>query len=163
MLLTTDRIELSLQTPEEVLAWFDSQPSEVRSEISMDWLTRLQNALRPDPWLCMFQIRLKKDGSKIGSCGFKGAPDENGVVEIAYGIDKAYRNRGFATESARALTKYALSLEEVRIVRANTKAENVASERILVKCGFTFIGQFEDPEDGLVNRWEIGFLENKTA
>ena len=118
MLLKADRIELTLQTPEEVLAWVDFQPPEVRSEISMDWLARLQNAIGPDPWLCMFRIQLKKDGSEIGSCGFKVSPDENGVVEIPYGIDRAYRGHGFATES---------------------------------------VGQCEDPEDCLVNRWEIGF------
>jgi RimJ/RimL family protein N-acetyltransferase len=102
----------------------------------------------------MFRIRLLEDGSEIGSCGFKGAPDENGVVEIAYGIEESHRNQGFATESAAALKEYAMSLEQVKTVRAHTKKENVASERTLAKCGFTRVGDFEDPEDGLVNRWE---------
>ena len=162
MLLTTERLELTLQSPAEVLAWVDSLPPEVRSEISPNWLERLKNAIGPDPWSCMFRIRLINAGLEIGSCGFKGAPDENGVVEIAYGIDEPYQNRGFATESAGALTAYAQSLDEVRLVRASTKSENVASERILLKCGFTLIGQFNDPEDGLVNRWQTGTREITT-
>ena len=81
------------------------------------------------------------------------------MVEIAYGIDEAHRNRGFATESAGVLTDFAMSLVDVRIVRANTKSENVASERTLIKNGFQLIGQFEDPEDGLVNRWETSKSE----
>jgi RimJ/RimL family protein N-acetyltransferase len=154
MLLKADRLELNLQSPKEVVAWVDSLPPEVRVEISSIWLERLNNAIEPDPWLCMFRIRLIEDKSEVGSCGFKGPPDENGVVEIAYGIDEQYRNLGFATESANTLKEYALGLAEVRIVRANTKSENVASERTLEKCGFKLVGQFNDPEDGLVNRWE---------
>lgn len=153
--MRTPRLELTLQTPTEVLAWVDSLPPEVRSEISPLWLERVRSSVDPDPWICMFRIRLLEDGSEIGSCGFKGAPDENGVVEIAYGIDEDYRNQGFATESAIALKGYAMSLPEVKTVRAHAKKENPASERTLVKCGFTYIGVFDDPEDGLVNRWEV--------
>jgi [ribosomal protein S5]-alanine N-acetyltransferase len=163
MLLRAGRVELVLQSPVEVLAWVDSLPPEVRFEVSPVWLERLKKAIGPDPWTCMFRIRLNDEGSEIGSCGFKGAPDENGVVEIAYGIDELYRNRGYATESAGALTKYALNLEEVRTVRANTKAENFASERTVAKCGFILVGQFEDPEDGWVNRWEINSPEKTIA
>ena len=163
MLLRAGRIELVLQSPDEVLAWVDSLPPEVRSEISPDWLERLKNAIGPDPWTCMFRIRQNDERSEIGLCGFKGAPDENGVVEIAYGIDEPYRNRGFATESVGLLTEYAMQLEEVRIVRANTKAENFGSARTLVKCGFKLIGTFEDPEDGWVNRWEINSRGKTTA
>jgi RimJ/RimL family protein N-acetyltransferase len=161
MLLSAGRIELILQSPEEVLAWVESLPPEVRVEISPVWMERLKKSVGPDIWTCMFRIRLNEDGTEIGSCCFKGAPDENGVVEIAYGIDLPYRNRGFATEAVCALLKYASSLGEVRIIRANTKAENVASERIVTKCGFSFVGQFEDPEDGPVNRWETDSPANK--
>ena len=155
MLLRAGRVELVLQSPEEVLAWVDSLPPEVRSEISPDWLNRVRKAIGPDPWTGMFRIRLQEEGAETGSCGFKGSPDENGVVEIAYGIDEPHRHRGLATESVGVLTEYALQLEEVRIVRAHTKPENFPSERVVVKCGFTLVGQFEDPDDGLVNRWEI--------
>lgn len=31
---------------------------------------------------------------------------------------------------------------------------NDASTRVLTKCGFAFIGEVIDPEDGLVLRWE---------
>lgn len=161
MILRSERLELTLKSPEEVLAWVASLPTEARAEISPVWLERLENASGPDPWTCVFRIQLSTGGTEIGSCAFKGAPDENGIVEIAYGIDEPYRNQGFATESAGALTAYALSLEEVRVVRANTKSENVASERTLVKCGFSFVGQLEDPEDGLVNRWEIDLQRKK--
>lgn len=160
MLIKTERLELALQSPREVLDWVDTLPPEVRSEISPVWLNRLQAASEPDPWICMFRIRRNDNGCEVGSCGFKGAPDEKGVVEIAYGIEEAYQNQGFATESARALRDFAFEQAQVKIVRANTKKENVASECVLNKCEFRLIGQFEDPEDGLVNRWEICRVDN---
>ena len=155
MILLTDRLELTLQSPTDVLAWVETLPPEVRCELSPVWLDRLKRATGPDVWSCMFRIRLQSAGTEVGSCGFKGPPDESGMVEIAYGIDEPYRNQGFATEAAGALTEYGLSLNEVRVVRANTKSENAASERTLTKNGFVLMGQFEDPEDGWVNRWEI--------
>ena len=42
----------------------------------------------------------------------------------------------------------------VRVVRAHTRLEGEASMRVLRKCGFERIGQFMDPENGLVWRWE---------
>ncbi|HMP59849.1 MAG TPA: GNAT family N-acetyltransferase, partial [Gemmatales bacterium] len=90
------------------------------------------------------------------SCAFKGPPDAEGVVELAYGIEPSHRGRGFATEAADALTVFALATGQVRLVRAHTLPTGAASERVLAKCGFRLIGDVVDPEDGLVHRWERG-------
>jgi [ribosomal protein S5]-alanine N-acetyltransferase len=85
--------------------------------------------------------------------GFKGAPDQEGMVEIGYGISPAYRNNGYASEAAEALVRFALSRPEVRIVRAHTLPEPNASTRVLERCGMQRLGEHVDPEDGLVWRW----------
>jgi ribosomal-protein-alanine N-acetyltransferase len=159
-MIRTPRLELTLQTPQEVLAWVESLPPKVRSEISPEWLERVKNSTAPDPWTCMFRIRLLEERTEVGSCGFKGAPDKDGVVEIAYGIEEGFWNRGFATESANALKEYAMNVKEIKVVRAHTKQENIASERTLIKCGFLPVGVVDDPEDGMVNRWEVCVDEN---
>jgi RimJ/RimL family protein N-acetyltransferase len=94
-------------------------------------------------------------GAVIGSCAYKGPPDEGGVVEIAYAVDPEYQGRGYATEAARALVNFAFRSGQVRLVRAHTRAENNASTRVLAKCGFERVGEVVDPEDGLVWRWEL--------
>ncbi len=76
------------------------------------------------------------------------------MVEIAYGIAPEHQGRGYATEAAEALVTYALASGEVRIVRAHTLPELNASGRVLVKCGFRYVGEVIDPEDGLVRRFE---------
>lgn len=160
MNLYTQRLELRLQTPSEALKWVDSLSPDVKREISAEWLARLRNATAADPWTCTFTIIEKLSRLSVGSCGFKGPPLESGSVEIAYGIDDPYRCNGYATESARSLVEFARNVEGVASIRAHTKNENPASERVLTKAGFSLVGEFDDPEDGLVNRWQIDFRRN---
>jgi len=155
MKLKTERLVLKLQSPAEVLEWVETLPPEVRREISESWLSRLKQANQPDPWSCMFKISLKSSQDFIGSCGFKGPPDEIKAVEITYGIEQLYRSCGYATESVCALVQFAMAHQQVNTLHAHTKCENTASERVLLKAGLRLIGELEDPEDGLVNRWEF--------
>jgi RimJ/RimL family protein N-acetyltransferase len=150
------RLDLVLQTPDEVLAWIDTLPPADRAEVSPDWLARVRATEAGDPWALSFRMIERASGSAVGSCAFKGPPDANGIVEVAYGTDEPHRGRGFATEAAAALTKFAFASGRVQVVRAHTKPDNAASERVLAKCGFGRIGEVIDPEDGLVSRWELG-------
>jgi RimJ/RimL family protein N-acetyltransferase len=101
-----------------------------------------------------FAVVHRESRSVIGSAGFKGPPDEAGVVEIAYGMVPGYLGRGYATEAAAALVAFALASGQVRLVRAHTLPTANASTRVLAKCGFTRLGEVVDPEDGPVWRWE---------
>jgi RimJ/RimL family protein N-acetyltransferase len=153
--IPTERLMLTLDTPEELLARIEHLSPTDRAEVSPDWLARVRATQKMDPWLLGFAIVHRNDGAVIGACGFKGPPNADGVVEIAYGIDEAQRSRGYATEAARALTAFAFESGLVRIVCAHTKAGNDASRRVLEKCGFIFVGEVIDPEDGQVLRWEL--------
>src|SRR5439155_234589 len=74
----------------------------------------------PDPWVDGFAVVHRDGGVIIGNAGFKGPPDQGGMVEIAYGIVPAFEGRGFATEAATALVAFAFASERVRLVRAHT-------------------------------------------
>lgn len=156
VVIPTASLDLMLQTPDDVLAWVESLPPADRAEVSSDWIERVRNTPEGDPWALSFTAVERASGLTVGSCAFKGPPDAAGVVEVAYGTDPGHRGRGFATESAEALTNFAFASGLVRLVRAHTKPENVASIRVLDKCGFRRIGEVLDPEDGLVYRWERG-------
>jgi len=106
----------------------------VSDEISPEFLARLEEATEADPWTHGFALVHAADRIVIGMCGFKGPPDGDDMVEIAYGIVPAYRNRGLATEAARALVRYAFaSGRDVRVVRAHTLPQPSASTRVLTK------------------------------
>jgi RimJ/RimL family protein N-acetyltransferase len=90
----------------------------------------------------------------VGSCGFKGGPTPEGVVEIAYFTFPAYEGRGYASVMAQALMDLVWSAPAVRRVIAHTLAERNASARVLEKVRMHCIGQVIDPQDGRVWRWE---------
>jgi RimJ/RimL family protein N-acetyltransferase len=153
-ILTTARLTLKNKTPNEVRAMLEAMPPEVRKEVAQWWVDRALNAPEPDPWIHGFTILRNEDQQPVGFGGFKGPPNEDGVVELAYGIDDEYQNQGFATEMTQALTTFAKSHPEVKLVIAHTLPSNGPSQRVLTKCGFQNAGEHMDPEDGLVWRWE---------
>src|SRR5689334_18805404 len=91
----------------------------------------------------------------LGLGGFKGAPNDEGMVEIGYGVAHAYRGQGYATEAAQGLIDFAFSEPSVQKVWAHTLADDNASTHVLQKCGLVRIDEFDDPDDGRLWRWEI--------
>lgn len=159
LVIPTARLDLVLQTPAEVLAWVETLPPADRAEVSPDWLARVRATAAGDPWALSYTAVERATGASVGACAFKGPPDADGVVEVAYGIDPPHRGRGLATEAAVGLVRFALASGRVRVVRAHTKPDNAASARVLAKCGFRPVGEVTDPEDGLVSRWELAAAE----
>ncbi len=91
----------------------------------------------------------------IGSCGYKGEPDKNGVVEIGYEVASAFRNQGFATEIVHLLVDLAFRNYKVNTIQAHTLAKENASVKVLKKCDFKFVKELEDVEDGTIWKWEL--------
>ena len=151
--LQTDRLALVLQTTDDVERMIAAMSEYERAQISADWLARVRASNAADPWLHGFRVVHRDTGGALGSCSFKGPPVD-GVVEIAYGIHSAEQGRGYATEVAQALFDYACSRDGVRLVRAHTLPDAPASKRVLEKCGFRYVGETFDPEDGAVCRFE---------
>jgi RimJ/RimL family protein N-acetyltransferase len=149
----TKRLNLVAQTLDEVRAQIDEMDDRQRAELSSDWLARLDAGA--DLWTLGFTIVHRALGGIIGTCGFKGPPGADGMVEIAYGLAPEHQGYGYATEAADALVAYAFSDSQVRVVRAHTFSAANASTRVLARCGFQPVGQVIDPEDGMVWRWEI--------
>ncbi len=105
-------------------------------------------------WLTHMLI-LNEPRIMIGIGGYKGNPDPQGVVEIGYSIATSYQGKGLATQAARTLIERAFATKEVTVVRAHTLPQENPSTSVLKKVGMTFIGEFEDEQDGKVWRWEI--------
>lgn len=89
----------------------------------------------------------------IGQMSFKDLPDEQGAVEIGYGINPGYQRRGYATEMARALVGWALAQPDVRVVTAECRIDNIGSIRVLKNSGFQPTGERVDPDEGPLILW----------
>jgi RimJ/RimL family protein N-acetyltransferase len=154
MTITTASLTLRLQTTEEVLAAINRMSAEDQRQVSPEWLTRVKGSPQSDPWTHGFVICRCDDLERVGQCGFVAPPDSDGSVEIAYGVDEAFRGRGYATEAAMALISFAFADPRVVTVRAHTLPQESASTRVLRKCGFCRAGDGMDHEAGPVWRWE---------
>ncbi|HKY26920.1 MAG TPA: GNAT family N-acetyltransferase [Pyrinomonadaceae bacterium] len=155
VVIETERLRLILETTEEVLARIDAMSPADRAEVSPDWIARVRSSIAADPWTHGFRILETTSGAVVGSCAYKGPPDAEGSVEIAYEVRTQYRGRGYATEAAMALVDFAFKDSRVCLVRAHTQPETGASPQVLTKCGFDHVGEVIDPEDGWVWRWEL--------
>jgi [ribosomal protein S5]-alanine N-acetyltransferase len=153
MELGTPRLRLVLQTRAEIERMIDAMPEHQRAQVSPDWLARMRAATAPDPWTFAFRILRLDSGEVVGSCAFKGRPVE-GAVEISYAIDVQHQHNGYATEAAQALVEYAATRPEVRLVTAHTLPGAGPSTRVLGRCGFRYVGETVDAEDGTVSRYE---------
>src|SRR2546423_3863019 len=98
---------------------------------SAEFMKKLENARRSDPWQFGFGVVHKIDNALIGMGGFPGPPNSEGVVEIAYGIAPGYQGRGYATEVARGLIDFASRDPRVKTICAHTLAKTNASTRVL--------------------------------
>jgi ribosomal-protein-alanine N-acetyltransferase len=118
-------------------------------EILAQTVTLLTQDPRPAPW-GSYLARL--DGGAIGICAFKSAPGAAGEAELAYMTFPAFEGRGHAGEMIALLAGIAEGAGVLPI--AHTLPEENPSNRALRRNGFAFAGEVEDPDDGLVWRWE---------
>ena len=141
------------RTREEVRATIAALSPEVRTQVSSEWLALLENSSEQDPWIHGFCC-VNDDGLHVGLGSFKGPPVD-GIVEIAYAIAPKYQGKGYATAAARALAAHAFESGEVRTVRGHALPDGAASQRVLIKSGFSKVGEVVEPDDGLVWRFEL--------
>jgi RimJ/RimL family protein N-acetyltransferase len=80
----------------------------------------------------------------VGSLIFKGSPDKEGMVEIGYGANEEYRDRGYITEAVEALCSAAFETGRVNRIIAETAKDNVPSFSVLEKNNFT---KFKENKD----------------
>lgn len=87
-------------------------------------------------WYTNWNIYLHETGFMIGGIMVKGEPNEQGEVEIGYGINPLYQNRGYMTEAVSALNNWIFTNKEVKCIVAETDRTNIASHRVLINNGF---------------------------
>ncbi len=132
--LNTEHLIIYTASRDEMQEIIDDQTDDM---LKMAYREMLQGALdHPDQW-AWYSIWIieRKDGSRVGDLCFKGLNDD-GSVEIGYGISTKYQGRGYATEAVDAMVTWALRQPEVKRVEAETEPDNIASQRVLEKCGF---------------------------
>lgn len=136
--LETERLSIYPASQKEMLQIIDEETDE---SLKTAYLEMLQGALKcPDQWVWhAIWIIEQKDGIKVGDLCFKGF-NNDGSVEIGYGILDNHQRHGYATEAVEAAVSWALSQPGVTRIEAETEPGNRPSQRVLEKCGFISTG-----------------------
>ncbi len=131
------RVQLREVEAGDLPLFFEHQRDPI-AVVMVDFRSRDRDAF-DEHWakLLVDETKLKKtivaDGQVVGHIGSWRA---EGKHEVGYWIDRAFWGRGITTAALFAF----LRLEQTRPLYAGVAKHNVASLRILQKCGFTMIG-----------------------
>jgi [ribosomal protein S5]-alanine N-acetyltransferase len=114
---------------------------EAGDAILNDLLPNLSDPEKDASFYTMWIVIEKSKKAIIGGICFHGEPDEKGEVEIGYGIDNGYMNKGYMTETIGGIINWIRNNKEVRIIKAETDSSNISSVRVLEKNGFELVQQ----------------------
>ncbi|GAA2151670.1 hypothetical protein GCM10009760_47320 [Kitasatospora kazusensis] len=89
-----------------------------------------------------YEIRRASDGLAIGGIGFHGGPDEDGAVEIGYGLAESARRQGYAVEAVRRMIELAREQGVAKFL-GNTDLDNIPSQRVMLSAGLSFVREDE--------------------
>lgn len=116
--------------------WIDGGPFEGTREAAGMLVKAYEAGVHRPEW-GVFALVRAEDGRAVGGMGFHGAPDEEGRAEVGYDLVEAARGQGYATEALRVLTRWALAREDVRSLFATVERDNIASQAVVTRAGFT--------------------------
>lgn len=132
----------------EVLRFLNMPPKDT-PEKAID-LIRWFDGMFNDRGGVQWGVSRRSDDHVIGTCGFYGWDQENRHVDIGYHIARSEWDRGYATEAAHILIRWCFDHLDVHRIQADCTAGNDASERVMLKCGFTLEGVWRE------SCWEHG-------
>ena len=101
-----------------------------------------------------------------GLAGFKGTDRLNMKSEIGYWLKEEFQHRGIMTESVRALIKFGFSELNLNRIQIKCAPENVKSNKIPQRLGFSLEGIERDSElvrDGVFRNANVWSLLKKEA
>jgi RimJ/RimL family protein N-acetyltransferase len=82
------------------------------------------------------------DGTVIGDIALQDIDWRNRSCSLGYGLSKLeYRNKGYATDAAKTLLEYGFNHLGFERISSSTQENNIGSQRVLEKCGFTLEGR----------------------
>lgn len=107
---------------------------------SPDYLHIIKNrlAVHPEeyPFAVDYLIIVKNIKTVIGTIYYKYLPNEEGVTEIGYGINPKYEGNGYMCEALTGMLNMGKDNGVIKVV-ADTSINNIKSQNVLTRCGFS--------------------------
>lgn len=147
--ISTDRLLLRKVTNEDSLPLFFgllNQPefiyytnkSPITKEQSLEYTKVVQEKYKQLDYY-NWVIEEKSSKNIVGMINLK-VMDKNNCVEFNYATDSRFTNKGYMTEALQAVIHFALETMSVNRIQGGCAIENIASKRVMEKCGLSFEG-----------------------
>jgi RimJ/RimL family protein N-acetyltransferase len=171
-LISADRLDIREFGPRDVAVVVDvlgerealPPGAPERADMVSAWLTEGVHLLRRSGDGVNLGMFDRADGHVIGGISLFRADWEVRSAEIGYGVRRAERRRGYATEALSAVSRWALSNGGLQRVWLTVNVDNVPSVRVAVKSGFTLEGTLRraaaEP-DGLHDQHLFSLLDDE--
>jgi [ribosomal protein S5]-alanine N-acetyltransferase len=152
----------ALQSNAHVLRYWDSPPWTHRERADR-FIAKCSQMANDGSGLRVAVERID-DGKFVGWCALNEWNPEFKSISLGYCFDDSVWGKGFATEAAAVLLKWAYESLDLNRVQAHTDTRNTASARVLEKLGFKREGTLR--EDCIVNgdvsdTWAYGLLRRE--
>lgn len=135
-MIQTERLNIYPLSDEEMRDVIQNESNEALKAAYSEMLAGCLENPEQRIWHALWVLQLNDGSGKIiGSLSFKGLND-NGMVEIGYGINPEYEGKGLMTEAVSAAVRWASKQPGVLSIEAETEPDNIASQRVLEKAGF---------------------------
>ena len=151
--LETERLRLYVASQAEMEQIIGRQTDEELRKAYLEMLDGYLAHPEQGEWYAIWMVT-RRDGVQVGDLSFKGL-NEDGYVEIGYGISDEFQGQGYATEAVKAVVDWALMQDGVLRVEAETEPDNTASQRVLAKCGFVPNGIMGEEGPRYVRRYGL--------
>jgi [ribosomal protein S5]-alanine N-acetyltransferase len=100
------------------------------------------------PWRLELAVSRLLDQQVVGGCVLTlPATTQAAWATLGYVIQRAFWGNGYATETAQALIQYARTQPGILGVKAISDSHNIASQRVLEKCGMECVGMVAETNE----------------
>lgn len=114
------------------LNWKAHESINTTKAIVSLWLKRYDN-----DYFFQWGIEYKENGRLIGTISLFDY--KNDSLELGYCLEKNYWNQGIMSEACMKVIRFAFEDVNVKYLRAKHIDQNIASQKVLEKCGFKYV------------------------
>jgi len=170
--LTTDRLGLRRFTTTD-LGWLSSvyaDPEVTRylggtkteAQVKKMLAERILDYYEAHPGLGIWMTIEQATGAPVGFHLINHIQGES-IIQVGFGLTRSAWGRGFATEMASALVRYAFLDLELESIAGMASLANVASQRVLQKIGLQRHGERAFPHPAYAAQGPLAWFERRAV
>lgn len=131
---------------------------------AVDWINWINNEKFniDTPFICLAVI-LKETDTCIGLVGVAPKHELGGEIEVLFSIADEYQNKGYITEAASTLIAWVFEYGKTECIVAIVKLDNIASNKVIQKLGFVYVGERSIDYDGKMTDFYYYRLEKENV